>query len=341
MGKPTIDRACSGQVNRTTYQLTNLLLHHFLKFESLENTYDFVTNALKNITTHCIGCNRRPQNPVRLHRSAACSVQCSLEFRKAHLAIRLAEIKHDPDVVDLLLTSVHCAALKAKPELLPGCPITDLGRVITALKLLPSMSEMTRSSLRLGASLQQVLTWACYNYRGFLASATGLNKIPSMPNCRQFLLASTSPELEREFDKRLGNKIPLVVFHGTNLERLYAILCQGLKVCSGTSLQAHGAAYGNGIYCANEPSMALAYATASRKPDFTGWRYSSFDSVKVLLGLAYAGPTTTNGIHVVSDPNLLILRYIFICPVLFQAPIANHIRLAMQSMFASLRYGRV
>lgn len=65
-----------------------------------------------------------------------------------------------------------------------------------------------------------------------------------------------SPQVEKRF-----KDIPLnYLFHGSSSSNWYSILRNGLKNCSGTSLQANGAAHGNGIYLSDSLTFSASYS---------------------------------------------------------------------------------
>lgn len=121
---------------------------------------------------------------------------------------------------------------------------------------------------------------------------------------------------------------------------MYAILCEGLKICDG-QLQKHGAAHGRGIYTAEDPSVSLGYS----RPPSPGWRASNYNDVRVLFGCELSGahstPVAMPGIHVETDLSMLIVRYVFLIPAGFSYPILAHVEPAMGIAFASLRSGAV
>jgi hypothetical protein len=189
-----------------------------------------------------------------------------------------------------------------------------------------------------------LLKWIFGHYSGYIVSATSQMRIPSMPGVHQFLVANSAPGLEAAFASQTGSRPTTVVFHGTSLDRLYSILCKGLQNCSGDSLlQRNGAVHGNGIYVADEPVTALQYAHTYQSPGpSTGWNSSKLNNVGVLLGLeasANIPGTVSRSIHVVVNPSMLILRYIFLVPMGVSGPLARHVVPAMTSVFASLRSG--
>ena len=145
-----------------------------------------------------------------------------------------------------------------------------------------------------------------------------------------------------------------VLFHGTSLDRLHAILCQGLRVLSNTSLGLNGATQGSGVYTADEPTTSLGYARSGtnrwglagsklRGSAGSGWNHSSFSNHRVMLGCEFAGQKPgTNGIHVITDPTRLMVRYVFMLDRNTTiVPQAKDVTPAMQSVFASLRSGAV
>ena len=189
------------------------------------------------------------------------------------------------------------------------------------------------------ATIQPTLAWACTKYGGFLATASGQLRIPVFASDHQYLLANSSAALEKAFaeEYRKAQSKSTVLFHGTSLDRLYPILSEGLRICSGTSLQRHGALHGDGIYMAEEPETSWGYSRDA--PSISGLKWTNLKAMRVLLGCEYAGVSTARyqGIHVVSDPKKLIVRYIFLMPPNTKMPLARHVVPAMQSVFANLR----
>ena len=332
---------CYGRPNRTTYQIARVLTRHLHKgFKDLEMIHKVVTSTLKDITTNCLICGTPKPTPLR--RSSPCQITCSNIFFRASLEIRLAEIRHDPQVMDLLLTMVHYACASRNMQLLPNCPLSDTLQVSQALSKIPPMYKLTNVDClttaiqRLGTNAERLLSWTCLNYRGFLVSATGRALIPGMPaGTQQFLMANAAPNLETAFASKVNFFGTRVLWHGTSLNRLYAITCEGLKVLSNTSLQAHGAASGAGIYTAEEPATSWSYCHAGG----ASWGGSSLGNMKVILGLEAVGIIGGSGVHVVKDPSSLMVRYVFLVPNNGVVPAAATVAPAMASVYSSLRAG--
>jgi hypothetical protein len=342
---------CHGKVIPAKYQLARLLNRHLFAdvdgLKSLEAVHDLIANALKGMGKLCITCGSA--HDVNLRRSTVCQARwCNEAFLNASLEVRLSDIRSDPAAVDLLLTMVFAAAtLSNRLELLPGCPFNSTATVLQVLNKLPSMVALQNCKhfdstiTALGPQAVQLLTWVCTCYKGFLTSATGSLKIPSMPpGTHQFILANASPEKESSFLAHI-NRDPTtrLLFHGTSPDRLFAILCQGLQIKSNTPLQTWGAADGAGIYMAEEPKTSWEYTNRIR---LTGnWPKSTLSNFRVLLGCENAGPAAGGSrMHVIRDPSTVMVRYIFLIPASTPTmPIRNHLDSAMLSVFRGLRSG--
>ena len=353
-------RFCYGQPSRGVYQLSRIVWRRLRKeFVSLEDIYSFISTSIPDMSRSCVVCG---SGKAQLRRSITCQKpNCQSTFSVADCEIILADIWQNPSVADLLLTMVNAAAVSGKMDLLPNCPVNDATQVLNLLRQLPTVDAIKKhlssciniygASFRLGNALtgyssasdhlRQVLTWACNGNRGFLTPAVDQFRIPGF-GTHQFLLANAAPELEMAFAAHI--KTPHssfdVLFHGTSLERLHAILCQGLRILSNTPLGLHGASFGSGIYTADEPATSLSYAQAS--PCGSGWKHSAFSNHGVLLGCEFVGqkPGGSSDIHVITDPTRLMVRYVFMLdPGTTYVPKAKDVTPVMQSVFASLRSG--
>lgn len=335
---------CHGQTSPAKYHIARAISRYLTEgFKSLEAIHVLVTGVLKDLGKCCITCGK--DHSVRMRCPTTCSSGgCRSTFLQASLEVRLCQIRQDPAAVDFLLSMVYSAASTGKLELLPNCPFNKTATVLEVLKLVPAMSYLQNcdglaETIRTYSSkVEQLLVWVCTAYRGFLSSAQGAVRVPSLPaGTHQFLLANHSPEHEAAFSRHITyNATTRVLFHGTSLERLFAITCQGLRVLSHTPLQAHGAASGAGVYCAEEPATSWAYCAGQGN----NWANSQFNNFRVLLGLENAGPGVGHGVHVVQDASTLCVRYMFLIPAGTAAvPMAAHITPAMTSVYASLRSG--
>ncbi|KAJ4320889.1 GID complex subunit containing RING finger motif [Neodidymelliopsis sp. IMI 364377] len=297
----------------------------------------------------CVSCGTSHNTPsAQLRRSTPCDlISCAQLWYALPLHVRIPEIRTDTFAVDILLLSIYAAAMTGKAELLPNCPIRSSEAVKAILNALPTMAIM-RDAVDLSSVInryhpaaEKLISWAVVHHRGFLATATGLLKIPNLPpGTHQFVLTNASPKLENTFISKLPKKDAqtTVLFHGTSLDRLPAILAQGLRVCSGTSLQRTGAAHGNGIYLSDEPATSFHYSPAS-----LSWKNSGLSNMRMVLGCEVIGPgnLVSGNIHLVNDVESVMVRYVLLFTKDARMPIRGHVEPAMASGMRALRSGAV
>ncbi|KIX08550.1 uncharacterized protein Z518_03206 [Rhinocladiella mackenziei CBS 650.93] len=347
---------CHVSPNRAIYQLSRIVFRYLQSpAPSVMEAYEIISSAIDDLGHTCLVCSNKLSHP--LIRSTTCQNSCYAQLRRSHLEHRVGDLRDNPAVVDLILSSIHASAAAGNDSvLLDGCPIQNSADILARLNRIPRLAPLASSgslalSVRnLGRECEALLSWACISYRGFIVPATDLLKIPNMPGVKQFVLANTFPELEAKFAVKLGTSNrgasatnTRVVFHGTTLDRLYPILRNGLKIYSTPPLRQNGHAYGSGLYVAAEPVTSLSYARSGTLANASGWTKGTLrNHSRLVLGCELIDvPTTANpssGVYVVRDMDAIIVRYIFLFPDNDNnQPVARHIVPAMQSSFASLR----
>ena len=114
-----------------------------------------------------------------------------------------------------------------------------------------------------------------------------------------FIHINYSAEIENKFQQNH------YLFHGTSIYSWYPIIKNGLKVMSGTVLQANGAAYGNGIYFSDSFQFSLGYSQNRIKSDtcVVGVFEILEDPIKY---------KKANNIFVIADDTVLLLRSLVI-----------------------------
>lgn len=342
---------CHGTITPVTYQLARVLTRYLVGgFKDLLSVHTLVSTSLKTMGSTCIVCGKH--HGVNLRKATICDAwECTNIFARSPLEIRLSPIRQDPLAVDMLIRMIHSAIQSGYHNILPDCPL-DNHACLEVMRTLPSMESLSKSkyfSVTVrnwhAGKTEQFLSWVCCSFRGFLATATGKLRIPSLPpGTLQFVLANGAPLKEMGFHTEFNANMQQskVVFHGTSLDRLYPILHQGLKIMSGTPLQAYGAASGAGIYLADEPSTSWIYADR-KAATRVNWSKSAIKNGRILLGCEMTGPGIAQGrggVHVVTKESTVMVRYIFVVPTETTAmPIAGHLTSAMMSVFNSLRSG--
>ena len=345
---------CPGRQNRMIYQLSRSLFKHLVNggADTPNELYILLLKWLTCLPSRCITCGS--QQKAKLCRpTVCCRSHCKTEVRRSNLGVRLMEIPQDPNVAELLLTAVYAAAQADNNKLLPSSPFHRSSDALTAFSYIPPLYTLSSAddfSISISNSdAERLLCYACSQYRGFLMSVpSGPYNVSGLPHgTAQFLLADAGPELEAKFESiraRSGATPPQnnVYFHGTRLDRLYAILTQGLRVLStDTTLRSNGASYGNGIYLTDAPGVALGYAARPEVRNAHRTRNMLFHQCNVLLCCELAcsvAPVYGNGnIYVVPDESWLVLRYVFLLPP-GSAAVANEnqLRLELAGKFRAL-----
>lgn len=296
---------CYGQPSRGVYQLSRIVWRRLRQgFVSLENIYSFISTSIPDMSRSCIVCG---SGKAQLRRSTICQKpNCRSIFSFVDYEVVLADIWQNPTVADLLLTIVDAAAVSGRMDLLTKCPINNATTVLNLLNRLPRVAalkihlsscinvygysfQLNKALTGYSSSpdqLRKVLIWACNGNRGFLTAAVDQFRIPSF-GAHQFLLANASPELEMAFAAHIKTpQSPFrILFHSTSLDRLHAILCQGLQVLSNTPLMRHAAHSGSGIYTADEPATAWGYAEPAPSGSAgSGWKHNLFRLIVSYLG---------------------------------------------------------
>ncbi|KAF1917829.1 hypothetical protein BDU57DRAFT_514297 [Ampelomyces quisqualis] len=316
----------------------------------IADLHRIIKKTMEELGHMCVSCGvSHNATKAQLRRATPCNtIACANLWYHLPLDVRIPEIRTDIYAVDAMLTGVHAAAMSGRMELLPSCPIRSTEAVKAILNALPSLRVISHA-VNISAVLrsyhkdaEKLISWACVHHRGYIATATGLCKVPTMPpGTHQFVFANSSPRLESDFVSKLSgpaSKKTIVLFHGTTLDRLPAILAQGLRIYSGTHLQRTGAAHGKGIYLAEEPATSYTYS-----PAIVSWRNSGLSNMRLLFGCEVLGMgrSVTKGIHLITDEKAVMVRYVFFLPGGAQVPIANHIVPAMSSGMSALRIGAV
>ncbi len=94
------------------------------------------------------------------------------------------------------------------------------------------------------------------------------------------------------------------LFHGSQLHSWYPIIKNGLKVLSGTELQANGAAYGNGIYFSDNFLTSLSYS--GRSTSTFGLNVVGVFQIADTIEKYKKAP----GIFVIANDSILLLKYL-------------------------------
>ena len=94
------------------------------------------------------------------------------------------------------------------------------------------------------------------------------------PACPTYVMKVDLPE-DPYFDKLVKKYGKKLAFHGSPIENFHSILHNGLKNMSGTRHMSTGAAFGDGIYLAQDLKVAHSFTKGGVK----GWHKSMFNTL--------------------------------------------------------------
>ena len=150
------------------------------------------------------------------------------------------------------------------------------------------------------------------------------SKVQGLPSqCTQYIIASNSPETEAYFAKEKTKYGSFFAFHGSAIENWYSILRNGIRNLSNTHMMTAGAAYGIGVYAAEDMATSLGY---SRHDGNVDWQHSilcnpPMKCMAIIEIINKQNYIKTPTIYVVSNDRDLIIRYLIVFPANIQ--IAN------------------
>jgi poly [ADP-ribose] polymerase 6/8 len=161
-----------------------------------------------------------------------------------------------------------------------------------------------------------LLRWIISSNRCHLKKLSKKEQLTEMNTPHQYLLLSSTPKQEKTFQTNKTKYGAIWAFHGSALCNWHAILRKGLKNMSGTKGQVNGAAYGSGVYLAEDAATSFGYM---RYMD--PWKKSIFAEGQMCLmavcEIAKGHPDLKgmpNPYWVVAKDELIATRYFCIYP---------------------------
>jgi len=309
--------------------------------------HDDINHLILNMTNNCVICDK-PLGYAGLKPSVCGEVLCTHSHESYGLGLSLhSDLEHNPTVVDMLVSMAvaacgHPQGLDPFPS---GIQIEKEGtthsftcgdaqknsaQVLSIAELLPTVQELVDYSQN--GNLKDILNsrsplafpllrWIVSSNRSHLAPLP--NHIKEMSTDYQFILVSNNPEKERIFRElkketamKNKGKGSFYAFHGSPFYNWHSILRIGLKNFSNTKRMAHGAAYGPGIYLAQNSNLSFSYTQ-----NYRSWSKSALGNSARCIALCEVidkrsdqnliKNSAGNGIYVVTDENLVTTRYFF------------------------------
>ncbi len=199
------------------------------------------------------------------------------------VAIELQQM--DSEVIELMINMVYWATFAPVPvatfvpfphDLFSQVNSVGFQEIVHAIGALPSAQAMKQiiaartfhsHFANKAHNLHQahsLLTWIVTSHKGSLkhislAQQTEFERNLSASGSLRLFKITNSPEKEASFLQAKGQKKTVWAYHGSAFHNWHSIIHNNLKNCTGTSLEAHGASYGGGIYLGVAVDTSLGY----------------------------------------------------------------------------------
>lgn len=242
------------------------------------------TDRMVSLADFCIICDQRHDFPMLL--PAVCTRPlCTFAYETLGLMSNVASQAMEMEILDLLLLFFRATVASHRyqvlldpwpvvfhPDRASEEPVIDPkrkepGALKAVLEKMPCPSVLFKKgwveAMKAANPLAFPLTrWLLASNRTFLQLIPEQRQLSFMNTPYQFLMVSDSPAKEEAFARARaahGDKT-LFAFHGSAMENWHSILRKGLLNASGTKMQIHGAAYGNGIYLSPQSAISMGYS---------------------------------------------------------------------------------
>ncbi|PRP89860.1 hypothetical protein PROFUN_00202 [Planoprotostelium fungivorum] len=225
----------------------------------LPSLLDHAIHRIFTCAHNCIICDD-PLPTVMVRPSVCNSTLCLHSHESYGLGVDIAnEIRDNADIVKLLIDFTAAASTASNNKRFNPFPTRVEAEVkgetgqMTKINFLnqlnapqPSLVMPTMESLSACKDTKQI--------------KERLDRIEGMKCENQYLFVSSPPEKESKFQQLKKKHGAFWAFHGSSLFNWHSILRIGLKNFSNTEFMSAGAAYGAGIYMAEQFSTSLTYA---------------------------------------------------------------------------------
>jgi ubiquitin-conjugating enzyme E2 Q len=130
----------------------------------------------------------------------------------------------------------------------------------------------------------------------------------------QYIVTNHPAETIKNFEAKKKKRGSFFAFHGSSIENWYSILRNGIRNLSNTHLMTAGAAYGSGVYCAENFSTSIGYCRfgANISPSYPHSILLGKACMAIIEVIKNEKFIKGSGIYVVQNDKDIIIRYILI-----------------------------
>lgn len=130
----------------------------------------------------------------------------------------------------------------------------------------------------------------------------------------QYIVTNHAPETLKSFSDKKAKHKSIFAFHGSAIENWYSILRNGIRNLSNTHMMTAGAAYGAGVYSAENFSTSLGYCRFGTNQT-CGWPFSTLNNKACMAIIEVINRNKINrgnGIYVIENDKDIIIRYLLV-----------------------------
>lgn len=277
-----------------------------------------VIELLKKLQDHCCVCGSPLEFPGI--KPICCSKQaCEYSFYEVGVGSSVKYlIEKDPIVADFLIS---CYFTSENTDCNNPIPPPHFKSHSASLKSqLPAVSDLLKCkndkeiSRFLGSDNFYFLRWILLSNRAHFITLPDKFKLSQFSQFTQLMTLTSTPEAEKEFQKRKQQYGSIFLWHGTATHRLYTIQREGLKNMSGSKHQVNGAAYGPGIYLSPVFSTSIGYSRGCQN----GYPKSQFPNFRAIFLCEVAQVPEllkkASSVTTLQDNQAIIVRFLFLIP---------------------------
>jgi ubiquitin-protein ligase len=166
-----------------------------------------------------------------------------------------------------------------------------------------------------GREVYKMLRFIVATNRLMVQQLTGTQRIPDFTgDIEQFVVTSHSPETMRIFNESKAEHGSFFAFHGSSIENWYSIIRNGLRNMSSSHMMTAGAAYGAGIYAAENMATSLGYCGYNSGQYGHIWQHCNLDNkhIMAIIEVVNKNEYKHGGIYVIPNDKDVIIRYLLI-----------------------------
>ena len=275
-----------------------------------------IVEAFIDLSDHCCIC-RKPLGESTVKPWPCNNELCQMCFTDLGVGVQLLqEIRRDPDATDLLISCFSCAV--GTKYLTPAPNDFSENQMKKIVNTFPSVAEMAnqpddQSLINLiGSDSYLLLRFILLSNKSQIISLPSKLRVNLFKTKHQFLTLISSWEKEEKFREYKAKYGSCFLWHGSSSDRWHSIIRNGLKNCSGTDLQLHGAAYGKGIYLSPLSSYSSNY-TVTQSNSYKNSRLGSPFVVIALCEVAKVPELVKQNhqIYTCGVEDAIIVRFLF------------------------------